>query len=250
MQVAIRRAEALGASYDPVVFVGEPGSGRRSLARCTAKEGRVAELAAAELVGLDGMEVHRRLDTYLGAGVVVLENADQLDEVARTVVRARGAARLRLTVSEPLSEVWGRLARAPVVRVPSLRERREDVPGLFLRALEAAAEELGAEVPEVTADCLDALLAYDWPGNLAELESTAERVAIATRKSGVANVEALPAALRRAAREAKAATIEPLDVAIRRYIVQAIEIAGGRKNVAARALGLSPRALRRRLNGR
>lgn len=61
------------------------------------------------------------------------------------------------------------------LRLPPLRERREDIPLLFEHFVRAAAERLGREAPPTSAGDLGRLLAHDWPGNVRELANAAER---------------------------------------------------------------------------
>ncbi|HRD46863.1 MAG TPA: sigma-54 dependent transcriptional regulator [Caulobacter sp.] len=64
------------------------------------------------------------------------------------------------------------------LRMPPLRERREDVPLLFARFLSRAASRLGREVPQVDHAVRRRLLEHDWPGNLRELANYASQVAV------------------------------------------------------------------------
>jgi two-component system nitrogen regulation response regulator NtrX len=67
-------------------------------------------------------------------------------------------------------DLYYRLAVVPV-RVPSLRERREDVPALAQHFLARSAESSGIPVRILSADTLAALQAYDWPGNVRQLRN-------------------------------------------------------------------------------
>lgn len=64
------------------------------------------------------------------------------------------------------------------LRVPPLRERREDVPLLFAHFLERAARRFGREAPALDAALRAHLAQHDWPGNVRELTHFAERVAL------------------------------------------------------------------------
>jgi two-component system response regulator PilR (NtrC family) len=70
------------------------------------------------------------------------------------------------------------------VRVPTLRERREDVPLLAARYLDRMAPDWGIARPTLSPEALDALRGYDFPGNVRELENILER-AIALCEDGV-----------------------------------------------------------------
>jgi two-component system nitrogen regulation response regulator NtrX len=67
-------------------------------------------------------------------------------------------------------DLFYRLAVVPL-RVPSLRERREDVPALAAQFLARSAEVSGMLPRELSADALAALQAYDWPGNVRQLRN-------------------------------------------------------------------------------
>ena len=67
-------------------------------------------------------------------------------------------------------DLYYRLAVVPI-RMPSLKERREDVPGLAQHFLERSAESSGIPGRELSTDALTALQAYDWPGNVRQLRN-------------------------------------------------------------------------------
>ncbi len=67
-------------------------------------------------------------------------------------------------------DLFYRLAVVPL-RVPPLRERREDIPALARHFLARAAEAAGLPVRELAADAVAALQAYDWPGNVRQLRN-------------------------------------------------------------------------------
>ena len=62
-----------------------------------------------------------------------------------------------------------------MVRIPSLKERPEDIPVLFRHYVAQAAEQSGLEPPEVTPEVISALMTRDWPGNARALMSAAMR---------------------------------------------------------------------------
>jgi DNA-binding NtrC family response regulator len=64
------------------------------------------------------------------------------------------------------------------VHVPSLRERREDIPMLAMHFLKVFGEELGKKVTEISEGAMSALVNYAWPGNVRELENTLHRAVI------------------------------------------------------------------------
>jgi DNA-binding NtrC family response regulator len=74
------------------------------------------------------------------------------------------------------------------IRIPPLRERREDIPMLASHFLERLAHELGKDVRAVSESGLKVLMDYDWPGNVRELENAIER-AMVTCRNGALNGE-------------------------------------------------------------
>lgn len=68
------------------------------------------------------------------------------------------------------SDLYYRL-KVVEIKMPPLRERREDIPLLVDYFLELASRELGREKPQLTPDAMDALQNYHWPGNVRELEN-------------------------------------------------------------------------------
>jgi DNA-binding NtrC family response regulator len=67
------------------------------------------------------------------------------------------------------------------IRLPPLRERREDIPMLASHFLERLAHELGKEVREISEGALKLLMDYNWPGNVRELENAIERAVVTCR---------------------------------------------------------------------
>ncbi len=67
------------------------------------------------------------------------------------------------------------------MRIPPLRERREDIPLLARHFVEKIAREMNREVADVSESGLKVLLDYDWPGNVRELENAVERAIVTTR---------------------------------------------------------------------
>jgi len=74
-------------------------------------------------------------------------------------------------------DLYYRLNVVPI-RLPPLRERREDIPALGQFFLERYSEENRRDTPELTSEVLQALQEYDWPGNVRELENYIERAVV------------------------------------------------------------------------
>lgn len=82
------------------------------------------------------------------------------------------------------------------IHLPPLRERREDIPLLVSHFLQKFGKELGKEVQGMSAEALELLEAYHWPGNTRELENVIERAIVLGREDAL-TVDSLPEAVRR-----------------------------------------------------
>jgi two-component system nitrogen regulation response regulator NtrX len=85
-------------------------------------------------------------------------------------------------------DLYYRLNVVPV-RIPSLRERREDIPELVNHFLARYAAERRIPVPEMSSDAMAALQAHDWPGNVRQLRNIIERTMIMTPGDRVSCIE-------------------------------------------------------------
>jgi DNA-binding NtrC family response regulator len=184
--------------------------------------------------------------TKVDVTVIAATNRDLRGEVAAG--RFRADLFYRLNVVE--------------LRLPALRDRREDIPYLTAAFVKGTAERLGKSVMGITPAAERLLVGAPWEGNVRELRNVMERACILTDSEFVSEKElrvALPAetrlqsdratALMSAARPARIpqGDRDRLTSAEREHIQRALEQTGGNKKAAAQMLGLSRRALYRRL---
>lgn len=92
-------------------------------------------------------------------------------------------------------DFYYRINIVPIV-MPSLRERREDIPMLIDHFLKKAAREEGSEVMEVAQDAMEFFLNYDWPGNVREMENLMERLVALTRDN-IITLQSIPENIKR-----------------------------------------------------
>ncbi len=85
-------------------------------------------------------------------------------------------------------DLYYRLNVVPV-RIPSLRERREDIPELVIHFLARYAAERRVPSPDMSPDAMAALQAHDWPGNVRQLRNIIERTMIMTPGDRVDRIE-------------------------------------------------------------
>jgi len=133
------------------------------------------------------------------------------------------------------------------LRMPSLRERMEDIPLLVTSLLNKLS---GDAVPQVTAAALQALAAYPFPGNVRELENILER-AMALHSGSAIEADDLQLAPDEMGGENPGRGSETLDDYLNRLerqaILEALQKTEGNRTAAARLLGVTFRSLRYRL---
>jgi DNA-binding NtrC family response regulator len=129
------------------------------------------------------------------------------------------------------------------IRVPPLRERREDIPLLARHFLEAHARRYRKRLSGFDAEALEALLAHSWPGNVRELDHAVERAVLMATGDRIRPADL---ALRRGAETARIEDLS-LEEVEALLVRKAMSRFGGNVSHAARALGLSRSALYRRL---
>ncbi len=133
------------------------------------------------------------------------------------------------------------------LHLPSLRERREDIPLLAAHILQRLAETQGLPCPRLSAEALAGLQAYAFPGNVRELENILER-ALTLCEGGCIGLEDLQLPQAPAAAETGHLSLEPyLDRIEKETILQALQRTRYNKTAAARLLGISFGALRYRM---
>ena len=151
------------------------------------------------------------------------------------------------------------------IRIPPLRERREDIPEILDFYLKKSAADNGKDVADISPEALGVLMAYDWPGNVRELRNCVERMVVFARGATLTMTD-VPADIRSAVGEqfeAKtmppkaedAAPAEPptaigLNVKEneKSLIIKALEECGGNRSQAALKLNISRRTLYRKLH--
>jgi len=140
--------------------------------------------------------------------------------------------------------------RLNVIRLhlPSLRQRREDVPLLAQHFLQLHAARNRRKVDRLSPDTVDALCAWKWPGNVRELENAIERAVVLCRGDAI-EVAHLPRPLRSVKPPPDALTFRvgtPLKEVERAMIEATLEVCDGDKGMAARLLGITARTIYRR----
>jgi len=137
------------------------------------------------------------------------------------------------------------------LRLPPLRERREDIPGLAAAFLRDACQRLGLPHKQLTGGAVRLLQDLPWPGNLRELRNVVERVTVLWDGDVLAEAAVRTALSLAPVSGQPAGPVAPpppsarLDEAQHHHVRAALAAAGGNKTTAAAHLGVSRRALYR-----
>jgi DNA-binding NtrC family response regulator/pSer/pThr/pTyr-binding forkhead associated (FHA) protein len=207
------RVLAASRSSEPVLISGRTGSGRAYLAsliaalRPTGKQwirvlharGGDESSLRIELFGSGTTIGARELAARAGGGVVVVRAVERMSlelqsELAGVMAEDSGSGfgskvRWILTAAEGCESmvVEGAIDHDlfshvgnNVIRVPTLEERREDLPLVIVRMLETVGDEQGKEIRGIALETLDSLLGYSFEGQMAELLTELRRLVSAT----------------------------------------------------------------------
>ncbi len=149
-------------------------------------------------------------------------------------------------------DLYYRLKVFPL-RVPPLRERRDDIAPLANFFLARYTREMAKPVLGFAQETLEALSAYDFPGNVRELENEVQRLVIQAEDGGFITPELLSPRVRQietvllSAGAAKGSLKEMVDQVERHILIDALREHGNNKTAAARALGITREGLHKKL---
>jgi transcriptional regulator with PAS, ATPase and Fis domain len=144
-------------------------------------------------IGETSLRMQALLLRFLENGEIWRIGADRVQ--ARSDVRVVAATNRdladRIAQREFRADLYYRL-NVLHIKIPPLRERREDIPLFLDHFFRAYSDQHLTPVPELTASARAALIAYDWPGNVRELKNLVERLVV-RRRSGPIHEPDLPA---------------------------------------------------------
>lgn len=177
----------------------------------------------------------------------------------RLIAATNSDLKAKVERGEFRADLYYRLNVIPL-RVPPLRDRRNDIPLLVERFARLNAAKFGAPLKQFTPGAMELLRMYPWPGNVRELENLVERLCVMI-KADTIREEDLPELVRtgrgrdtgipKAASdpigevEALPATLLEIEKAWLYYVLE--HRAGGQKKLAARLLGIDESTLHRKL---
>jgi len=244
-------------SRQPVLILGESGTGRSSLAKAMHAGGGLPD---DECVLLDCAGSGKLLlERFAGAiendwGTVVLQHIDALASATARALAAQlethivTGARPRVMATglpmdsdcrDPALQRLLDLLGAVRLDLPALRARSEDVPDLV-----AQISQRHAGVPSVVSrNAMMALERAPWPGNVRQLETVVRNVATSARGREI-TVEMLPSEIGVYSKRRYLTAIEQVEL---EAILSALALSRGNKVLAARALGISRSTLYRKM---
>lgn len=245
------------ASVCRVRIVGEAGCGKLTLASRIHErrgDGGPFTVVPASLAKVDGIRawvraVRGRLADERGS--VVIKNLEQLGEDG---VQVLTDAMLHSDTRQPLVIATQTVAKSDtpdlsgdrfgglLLRIPPLRERRTELPGLIETALRGAD---GTRHP-VSKRAMAALCNYSWPGNLRQLESVLTEIADTIGPGTAVEFEHLPDTIG-AASHGRRRKLTKMEFSERETIVDTLRRHGGNKIRTAQELGISRSTLYRKL---
>jgi two-component system response regulator HydG len=141
------------------------------------------------------------------------------------------------------------------LEIPTLRQRREDIPLLAQHFLEMFADKNRKDIKGFTPQAMDHLIKHNWPGNVRELMNAVERAVVLARSDYLADedfpiTQSTPTNDEEISREAANINLEgdiSLEKVEKATILRTLEAAGGNKSETARRLGITRKTLHKKL---
>ncbi|MCW1934925.1 sigma-54-dependent Fis family transcriptional regulator [Pararhodobacter zhoushanensis] len=217
---ARRLLERVGGYDEPVLLLGEPGTGKELFARRLHEIGRTpagpfvsvncsmfdAEETQAAIAGLEAQIERARGGTLFLNDVLALPKplqghlalrvqADDGKRLGFRILSAcAGQPRAAVQSGAFRADLFYRLSLLPVM-LPALRERRDDLPMLIEHFLTRHSRRHGKPLRKIGGAAMDLLLRYDYPGNVRELSNMIERGVIFAEPAGDLEISHLFAGL-------------------------------------------------------
>jgi two-component system response regulator HydG len=225
------------------------GADRRKEGKFRQAEGgtifldEVSEMSLSMQVKLLRVVQEREL-TRVGGEEVIRIDVRVIAATNRDLMKETEAGRFREDLFYRLNVVG--------IRVPPLRERKEDIPLISQHFLKMFAEKNRKEIKGFTPRAMDRLLKHPWPGNVRELMNAVERGVVLSRSEYLDESE-LPLIQREfpttndTGSKMNGAGDLPLESVEKETILKSLDTAGGNKSEAARRLGITRRTLHLKL---
>jgi DNA-binding NtrC family response regulator len=137
------------------------------------------------------------------------------------------------------------------IRLPALRERKEDIPFLVHFFIEKFNQRYGTNIKGISQRAMSLIIEYEWKGNVRELENTLESILV-IHSPAVVDLPHLPQEIREFREKPEVIPIRigtPLEEVERELLVQTLKATKGNKRRAAELLGINVRTIHRKLEG-
>ena len=225
----------------------------------TARPGRF-EYANGGTIFLDEVgdmpaSMQAKLLRVLENGEVVRVGSNEPIHVDVRVISATNTDLLKRVEERKFREdLYFRLAGA-VLKIPPLRERREDIPLLvhyFIQKINESRKDIPKKITGISPDAMRILCSYDWPGNVRQLRNTIENMAILSG-GGKLTVEDIPPAIKGTELAQQSGTTVlalagiSLSEAEKQLIANTLKMVNGNRTQAAKILGIGERTLYRKI---
>ncbi|MFB0564368.1 MAG: sigma-54-dependent transcriptional regulator [Candidatus Aminicenantaceae bacterium] len=141
-------------------------------------------------------------------------------------------------------DLFYRLSVVPL-HLPPLRERKEDIPLLVEHFLRKYNKRAKRNINTVSPEVIKALMEYDWPGNIRELENTIERAVVLTKGNDIELDDLMYHGISASSSflNPSGERFESLEVIEKQYIQNVLQSQGGNKSKTARILGIDRKTL-------
>jgi DNA-binding NtrC family response regulator len=232
----------LSAPLIEAELVGMEGNGGTALKTGLfeqAREGTVLLTEVSELPSRGQEVLLRLLERH---EIVRLHSSTPVPAHARCLASASVDLRARIPAGLFREELYTRLA-TEILTLPSLHDRRDDIPMLAQHFLNQCCAHMPEVARELSRDAETALKEYSWPGNLRELREAIEEAAIRARGQRI-EAQHLPERVRRTEERGPLPSLRDVEM---RHIQRVLEEARGNQRRASRILGISRWSLSRRL---
>ncbi|MER2563892.1 MAG: sigma-54 dependent transcriptional regulator [Myxococcaceae bacterium] len=251
--VAVNCAAIPDAQFESEMFGHEVGAVAGAERRRTGRIEAAHEgtLFLDELGALSLQSQSRLLRALESSRIEVLGASTPLRVDVRVIAAATPALAQQVAAGTFRSDLYYQL-KVLDISLPSLRERRGDIPLLVARFLDDIARRQSRPLPSLSPEAAGAIAAHDYPGNVRELLHALERAVALARNKGPVQLEHLPVEMARLPQAHPADTgVRPLAEAVeqfeRQYIERALEQSDGHRGRAASLLGISRKSLWERL---
>jgi DNA-binding NtrC family response regulator len=135
------------------------------------------------------------------------------------------------------------------IKLPPLRDRREDIPFLVNFFIEKYNEKYHMKVKGISQKAMNLMTDYEWTGNVRELENTIESILV-INSPGVIDIQHLPQEMRDVRERPEVIPIKigtPLEEVEKEMLIQTLKATKGNKRKAARLLGINVRTIHRKI---